>query len=79
MSIVQSGVQAISVLIDPWWNVNLEEERWKSTGVTVLIDTWWNVNEVIAALVVSLPDVLIDTWWNVNSIAFTFAFLKPKF
>ena len=57
MSIVQSGVQAISVLID----------------------TWWNVNEVIAALVVSLPDVLIDTWWNVNSIAFTFAFLKPKF
>ena len=23
--------------------------------------------------------VLIDTWWNVNSIAFTFAFLKPKF
>ena len=44
MSIVQSGVQAISVLIDTWWNVNLEEERWKSTGVTVLIDTWWNVN-----------------------------------
>ena len=23
MSIVQSGVQAISVLIDTWWNVNV--------------------------------------------------------
>ena len=24
MSIVQSGVQAISVLIDTWWNVNAD-------------------------------------------------------
>ena len=69
MSIVQSGVQAISVLIDTWWNVNLEEERWKSTGVTVLIDTWWNVNIIDTSKMTLNDIVLIDTWWNVNEDA----------
>ena len=34
------------VLIDTWWNVNLINEKCKTTGAVVLIDTWWNVNEL---------------------------------
>ena len=32
------------VLIDTWWNVNLNDPSNKIPEETVLIDTWWNVN-----------------------------------
>ena len=34
------------VLIDTWWNVNLDEIMLRLAHDTVLIDTWWNVNAV---------------------------------
>ena len=35
---------AISVLIDTWWNVNINFSGKMAQMSTVLIDTWWNVN-----------------------------------
>ena len=32
------------VLIDTWWNVNLDISIFEEKCNTVLIDTWWNVN-----------------------------------
>ena len=34
----------MDVLIDTWWNVNLDEIMLRLAHDTVLIDTWWNVN-----------------------------------
>ena len=33
------------VLIDTWWNVNLENIVSLYVTNVVLIDTWWNVND----------------------------------
>ena len=32
------------VLIDTWWNVNINNYDSHTKSTTVLIDTWWNVN-----------------------------------
>ena len=32
------------VLIDTWWNVNLDGYKGQDCLILVLIDTWWNVN-----------------------------------
>ena len=32
------------VLIDTWWNVNINFSGKMAQMSTVLIDTWWNVN-----------------------------------
>ena len=32
------------VLIDTWWNVNVQTIERLRTKTEVLIDTWWNVN-----------------------------------
>ena len=34
----------VLVLIDTWWNVNLDIAKFEEKCKTVLIDTWWNVN-----------------------------------
>ena len=36
---------AVKVLIDTWWNVNINFSGKMAQMSTVLIDTWWNVNE----------------------------------
>ena len=56
----------ILVLIDTWWNVNLEEHSCSLHAVWVLIDTWWNVNILTPQSFGEEQLVLIDTWWNVN-------------
>ena len=58
------------VLIDTWWNVNINFSGKMAQMTTVLIDTWWNVN--VSALKKPLGNgtVLIDTWWNVNKRRF---------
>ncbi len=33
-----------SVLIDTWWNVNMDDPSELVDCLPVLIDTWWNVN-----------------------------------
>ena len=33
------------VLIDTWWNVNINNYDSHTKSTTVLIDTWWNVNQ----------------------------------
>ena len=35
-----------TVLIDTWWNVNINFSGKMAQMSTVLIDTWWNVNEI---------------------------------
>ena len=35
-----------TVLIDTWWNVNLQLVRHLRPLQHVLIDTWWNVNTI---------------------------------
>ena len=35
-----------TVLIDTWWNVNMDQGILYQTADAVLIDTWWNVNFV---------------------------------
>ena len=37
------------VLIDTWWNVNINNYDSHTKSTTVLIDTWWNVNAVLEA------------------------------
>ena len=54
------------VLIDTWWNVNLNDPSNKITSKSVLIDTWWNVNVFKSKRNIRRNVVLIDTWWNVN-------------
>ena len=55
------------VLIDTWWNVNVDFQRIILHPRLVLIDTWWNVNFVYIPYKVVNTAVLIDTWWNVNN------------
>ena len=54
------------VLIDTWWNVNVNLKLTCQVENFVLIDTWWNVNLVREAVARQGYGVLIDTWWNVN-------------
>ena len=62
-----AGVEAVElVLIDTWWNVNINVEEPPEWLVSVLIDTWWNVNSDTVAKGLTDFRVLIDTWWNVN-------------
>ena len=56
----------ICVLIDTWWNVNVQISCLMTTFNLVLIDTWWNVNNSIRERYTGGNSVLIDTWWNVN-------------
>ena len=37
-------MKTVSVLIDTWWNVNVEDTINGCNDLIVLIDTWWNVN-----------------------------------
>ena len=55
MSIVQSGVQAISELIDTQWDVNDITAAYVQEYKEELIDTQWdvNLNECIAMLIES--------------------------
>ena len=55
------------LLIDTWWNVNLDVAKFEEKCKTVLIDTWWNVNMLKANDTSAENSVLIDTWWNVNN------------
>ena len=34
----------LDVLIDTWWNVNINFSGKMAQMTSVLIDTWWNVN-----------------------------------
>ena len=40
-----SNITRTNVLIDTWWNVNINFSGKMAQMTTVLIDTWWNVNE----------------------------------
>ena len=42
------GNQIFIVLIDTWWNVNVEVSGIVASVSLVLIDTWWNVNKAAA-------------------------------
>ena len=55
------------VLIDTWWNVNVDVSGIVMIVSFVLIDTWWNVNMRLLRSPTLLLLVLIDTWWNVNT------------
>ena len=55
-----------AVLIDTWWNVNINTHLFCAYLIRVLIDTWWNVNTNKLGAGVEAVEVLIDTWWNVN-------------
>ena len=37
----------VEVLIDTWWNVNVNSSIQAVLNQPVLIDTWWNVNDTI--------------------------------
>ena len=37
-------LETATVLIDTWWNVNINNYDSHTKSTTVLIDTWWNVN-----------------------------------
>ena len=39
------GYRRLLVLIDTWWNVNVDYDGLVLRVEQVLIDTWWNVNE----------------------------------
>ena len=39
-----SALYSDGVLIDTWWNVNIDGTNKSLESVSVLIDTWWNVN-----------------------------------
>ena len=56
------------VLIDTWWNVNIQCRNSPQQQQHVLIDTWWNVNINVEEPPEWLVAVLIDTWWNVNTM-----------
>ncbi len=45
-SIVKYCFFIVLVLIDTWWNVNLEVVLFPNAMEAVLIDTWWNVNTI---------------------------------
>ena len=62
----ECGINALTVLIDTWWNVNSAERAHFNVISKVLIDTWWNVNSELVSQLEYIHEVLIDTWWNVN-------------
>ena len=41
--LINQGVH--TVLIDTWWNVNVNGKGCTREFEIVLIDTWWNVND----------------------------------
>ena len=61
-----TGHTSDNVLIDTWWNVNLQKPCSPLLVKCVLIDTWWNVNINFSGKMAQMTTVLIDTWWNVN-------------
>ena len=63
---IEPNIFAILVLIDTWWNVNVDVNGIVASVSLVLIDTWWNVNYEWDERGLELVKVLIDTWWNVN-------------
>ena len=63
---IEPNIFAILVLIDTWWNVNVDVNGIVASVSLVLIDTWWNVNEYAKEELRAEISVLIDTWWNVN-------------
>ena len=62
----ESIVPTLTVLIDTWWNVNINNYDSHKMSKMVLIDTWWNVNLLLSNTNKTIVKVLIDTWWNVN-------------
>ena len=66
MRTVCSFAWFVRVLIDTWWNVNLDGYKGQDCLILVLIDTWWNVNTERPDINIFHAVVLIDTWWNVN-------------
>ena len=58
----------VVVLIDTWWNVNVDYDGMVLRVEQVLIDTWWNVNTERPDINIFHAVVLIDTWWNVNTL-----------
>ena len=65
-SIVKYCFFIVLVLIDTWWNVNVDSVLCNCLCSVVLIDTWWNVNIKLVTHCAAALTVLIDTWWNVN-------------
>ena len=75
MSIVQSGVQAISVLIDTWWNVNVftvvDDIKVAKRFNRYMVECEFNS----LYFCIFKAEVLIDTWWNVNLLIITIFFM----
>ena len=67
MKNVKLTADGICVLIETYWNVNMDTEGWQRGLMTVLIETYWNVNHRNALFYPTLERlVLIETYWNVN-------------
>ena len=60
----------LTVLIETYWNVNIDLIKALTAETRVLIETYWNVNNINQALKVMEMWVLIETYWNVNSSKF---------
>ena len=58
----------VPVLIDPYWNVNLDIDEKTGGTKNVLIDPYWNVNPSISSKLIFGSAVLIDPYWNVNPV-----------
>ena len=52
--LINQGVH--TVLIDTWWNVNVNGKGCTREFEIVLIDTWWNVNVIMADFVTDLDE-----------------------
>ena len=50
LSVLKSAQTVTAVLIDTWWNVNMEHYNEYIFQYQVLIDTWWNVNVCIGMI-----------------------------
>ena len=73
LSVLKSAQTVTAVLIDTWWNVNMEHYNEYIFQYQVLIDTWWNVNKKQELGKNWAKKVLIDTWWNVNETVLNYA------
>ena len=63
---VANSFNAYTVLIDPYWNVNING-IWIFVGLYgALIYPYWNVNSFDIAIQIAEYFVLIYPYWNVN-------------
>ncbi|EOR19787.1 hypothetical protein A500_20200, partial [Clostridium sartagoforme AAU1] len=71
--------EEVTILVAPYWNVNLLVVLSENIKCSILVAPYWNVNRAPNTLLKEGKDILVAPYWNVNIRYIAYSGSEPTY